>query len=126
VKKKQMDNSSVAKRGGQPKTIDEIKTEAKVRPDEAYFSTGEISRLLGGIISRSTVTRMFDKGNFEGRVNPLSGKREIKWHAVIKWLERKGFAVDKIAVIEKRYGEEWTRLKRKEETESGQTPKHTG
>jgi len=113
MEKKQMEKSSAGKRGRPPKAIDEIKRKAKARRDKAYFTTGEISILLGGLISRSTAARMFDRGNFEGRVNPLTGKREIKWRAVIEWFKRKGLAADKIAIIEKRYGEEWTHLKRK-------------
>ena len=123
MKSKQIKKSLVRKRGGQPKAIDEIKRKAMERPDEAYLTTGEVSRLLSGVISRSTVARIFDRGNFEGRVNPLTGKRQIKWRAVIEWLKRKGFAVDRIAIIEKRYGEGWTGLKGKDESESGQTPK---
>ncbi len=103
--------------GPHPKTIDEIKREAKKSPDETYFTTGEVSRLLGEVISRSTVSRMFDRGHFAGRVNPLTGRREIKWQAVVEWLKSKGISADKIAMIEKQHGEGWAPLKKKNEAE---------
>ncbi len=104
--------------GPQHKTMAELKKKTKEQPDEAYLSTGEISRLLGGLISRSTVTRLFDRGNFEGRVNPITGVRQIKWRAVKEWLQRKGFNADKIALVEKWYGETWTRNIKKGKAES--------
>ncbi len=109
VKRKQRGKSLS---GPRPKPIDEIKREARKSPDEAYFTTGEICRLLGGVISRSTVSRMFDRGRFSGRVNPITGKREIKWKAVVEWLKGRGLSADKIAMIEKQHGEEWAPLKK--------------
>ena len=113
MKRRRTKKPSVRKPGKQAQTINEIKKKAEGRPDEVYLTTGEIPRLLGGLISRSTVTRIFDRGNFEGRVNPLTGRREIKWQAVIEWLERKGLTADKIAMIEKEHGEEWVGVRRK-------------
>jgi hypothetical protein len=98
--------------GSRVRELDEITDE--VKKDEAYFSTGEISRLLGRIVSQSTVTRLFDQGKLGGRVNPITGRREIKWGAVIEWLKEKGLSPDKIALIEKQRGEEWVRPKRKD------------
>jgi hypothetical protein len=79
----------------------------------AYLTTGELSGLLRGMISRSTISRLFDRGEFGGRVNPLTGKREIEWRSVVEWLKGKGLSEDKIALVKKRRGEEWTHLKRK-------------
>jgi len=118
MKRGRVDKPSARKGGGKPRAIEEIKRKAEEKPDEAYLTTGDISRLLGRVISRSTVQRLFDGGNFEGRVNPITGKRQIKWRAVIEWLNRKGINANEIAVIEKKYGEEWTPLKRKDKTES--------
>jgi hypothetical protein len=84
---------------------------------EVYFTTGKLSRLLGGIISQPTVSRLFDRGEFGGRVNPLTGRREIEWGSVIEWLKGKGLSEDTNALIEKRRGEEWKRLKRKGKSE---------
>ena len=80
---------------------------------ELYFTTGQTSRLLGGIISLATAGRLFDRGELGGRVNPLTGRREIEWGSVIEWLKGKGLSEDKIALVEKRRGEAWKRLKRK-------------
>ena len=118
MKRRRKKESSVCRPGRQPQTIDEIKKKVEGRPDEAYLTTGEVSRLLDGVISRSTVTRLFDRGSFEGRVNPITGKRQIKWRAVEKWLEQKGYTAEKIAVIEKRHGEGWTGLRRKNKSKS--------
>ncbi len=81
---------------------------------ERYFTTGQISGLLKGIITLSTVGRLFDRGELGGRVNPLTGRREIEWGSVIEWLKGKGLSADKLALVEKRRGEEWARLKRKD------------
>ena len=78
-----------------------------------YFTTGKLSRLLGNIISQATVSRMFDRGELGGRVNPLTGRREIEWGSVIELLRRKGLSKDKVALVEKRCGVKWKRLKKK-------------
>ena len=78
-----------------------------------YFTTGKISALLGNIISQATVSRMFDRGELGGRVNPLTGRREIEWGSVVEWLKRKGLSKDKVALVEKRCGIKWKRLKKK-------------
>ena len=78
-----------------------------------YFTTGKISGLLGNIISQATVSRLFDRGELGGRVNPLTGRREIEGGSVVEWLKGKGLSKEKIALVEKRRGEEWKRLKRK-------------
>jgi len=68
---------------------------------------------------------MFDQGDFEGRFNPLTGRRGIKWRAVIEWLKGKGFTVDTIAIVEKQHGEIRTNLQNKEETQRAHMPKLT-
>ena len=80
---------------------------------EVYLTTGEIPALLGNMISQATVSRLFDRGELGGRVNPLTGRREIEWGSVLEWLKGKGVSRDKIALVEKRRGEAWRRLKRK-------------
>jgi len=83
------------------------------RKGELYLTTGEIPPLLGNIISQATVSRLFDRGELGGRVNPLTGRREIEWGSVLEWLKGKGVSENKIALVEKRRGEAWKRLKRK-------------
>ena len=84
---------------------------------EAYFTTGELSILLGGIISRSTVCRLFDQGELGGRVNPLTGRREIEWGSVLDWLKGKGVGKEKIALVEKSRGVKWKRLEKNKSEE---------
>ncbi len=85
----------------------------KLEKDERFFSTGDISRLLDGLISRSTVTRLFDQGKLAGRVNPITGRRDIEWQVVIEWLKEQGVSPDNLVHVEKRRNEGWTPLKRK-------------
>ncbi len=89
-----------------------IEDKGKKKKDKKYYSTGETCRLLKGIVSRSTVTRLFDHGNLGGRVNPITGRREIEWQTVMDWLKEQGVSPDNIALVEKRLGEEWTPLKK--------------
>jgi len=89
------------------------------RKGEVYLTTGKIAVLLGNIISQATVSRLFDRGELGGRVNPITGRREIEWGSVIEWLKGKGLSEDKIALVEKRRGEEWKRLKRKGKSGGG-------
>ena len=84
---------------------------------DVYLTTGEIPALLGNMISQATVSRLFDRGELGGRVNPLTGRREIEWGSVLEWLKGKGVSKDKIALVEKRRGEAWKRLKRKTKVE---------
>ena len=100
------------KRGRRVQRVEEIESKVETEKDKAYFSTGEVSRLLGGIVSRATVTRMFDRGRFGGQVNPLTGRRKIEWRGVIEFLKERGLSEDNIAIVEKRRGEQWTALKR--------------
>jgi hypothetical protein len=62
---------------------------------------------------QTAVARLFNRGKLGWRVNPLTGRKEIKWGAVTEWLKEKGLSPDKIALIEKLRGEEWQHLKRK-------------
>jgi len=52
------------------------------------LTTGEVARMLGGIISRRTVMRFFDKGIFTGWRDPVTGMRMIDAKSV-EPLERK-------------------------------------
>ena len=90
-----------------------MKKRNKGKEGGVYFTTGKISGLLGNIISQATVSRLFDRGELGGRVNPLTGRREIEWESVLEWLKRKGLSKDKVALVEKRSGVKWKRLKKK-------------
>lgn len=53
---------------------------------EDYISTGEASRLLN--ISRSTVSRKFDRGLLQGRRNPITGERLISRKSLVALMEQ--------------------------------------
>ncbi len=53
------------------------------------LTTGDVSRMLGGIISQRTVMRFFDKGTLTGWRDPVTGMRMIDPKSV-EALERKG------------------------------------
>ncbi len=95
--------------GGRSK--DEMEREGEIKKNKKFYSTGEIRDLLKGIVSRSTVSRLFDRGKLGGRVNPITGRREIEWQTVMDWLKERGVSPDNL-MIEKRLGEEWTGLKK--------------
>jgi len=94
-----------------------MKKRNESKKGKVYLTTGDISASLGGIISQSTASRLFDRGELGGRVNPLTGRREIEWGSVIEWLRGKGLSEEKIALVEKRRGEEWSHLRRKGKSE---------
>ena len=50
----------------------------KMKPKKKQgLTTGEVSKMLDGIISLATVSRYFDKGILTGWKNPITGKRLI-------------------------------------------------
>ncbi len=49
-----------------------------MRPKEKQgLTTGEVSKMLGRVISRSTVIKYFDKGIFTGWKHPVTGYRVV-------------------------------------------------
>ena len=46
------------------------------------LTTGEVSKMLCGVISQSTVIKYFDKGILTGRRNPITGRRLIDLESV--------------------------------------------
>ena len=91
----------------------DVKGEKKAKVTEnGYYTVGQISRMLNGQVSPSTVKRMFNKGEFAGRVNMVSGKRLIQWQSVLDWFKDHNLSLDNI-VVEKKRGEKWKDLKRK-------------
>lgn len=56
------------------------------------LTTGEAADLLQ--ISRSTVSRRFDKGELRGEVNRITGERMIRRDSVLELMRERGLAVD--------------------------------
>jgi hypothetical protein len=50
--------------------------------DKQALTTGEVSRMLGGVISQRTVIRYFDKGILTGWKHPVSGCRVVDLKSV--------------------------------------------
>lgn len=50
--------------------------------EEKFLTTGEVVGLLSPWMSRSTVSRRFDKGELAGMKNPITGKRMISYKSV--------------------------------------------
>lgn len=59
---------------------------------DGYVSTGEAAKLLS--ISRSTVSRRFDLGILQGRVNPITGERLILRSSLRAFLQQHDLPVD--------------------------------
>lgn len=63
---------------------------------DAFLSTGEAAELLG--LSRSTVSRRFDAGTLQGKVNPLTGERLISRQSVLDFVRRHDLPVSAAAL----------------------------
>lgn len=64
-----------------------------------YLTTGEVAQLLN--ISRSTVSRKFDKGVFLGQKNQITGERLISRESIASFAEQYNLSFESLA-IEKR------------------------
>jgi CheY-like chemotaxis protein len=65
-----------------------------------FLTTGEAARLVN--ISRSTISRNFDKGIFQGKKNPITGERMISRESLINFLKQFNLPVDHLSVEKKR------------------------
>ncbi len=65
-----------------------------------YLSTGEASNLLN--ISRSTVSRNFDKGILLGQKNPITGERLISQESLITFMKQYNLSIDPSAIGKKK------------------------
>lgn len=57
-----------------------------------YLSTGEAAKVLN--ISRSTVSRRFDVGLFQGKLNPITGERLISMDSVQEFIREHQLPID--------------------------------
>ena len=65
-----------------------------------FLTTGEAAKLVN--ISRSTISRNFDKGIFQGKKNPITGERLISRESLINFMKQYNLPVDSLAVEKKR------------------------
>ena len=64
------------------------------------LSTGEVAQLLN--ISRSTVSRKFDKGVLFGQKNPITGERMISRESLTSFVEQYNLTLDSLAIEKKK------------------------
>ena len=60
-----------------------------------FLTTGEAAKLV--TISRSTISRNFDKGIFQGKKNPITGERMISLESLITFMKQYNLPVDRLA-----------------------------
>jgi CheY-like chemotaxis protein len=65
-----------------------------------YLTTGEAARLAN--ISRSTISRNFDKGIFQGKKNPITGERLISRESLVKFMKQFNLPVEALALEKKK------------------------
>jgi len=65
-----------------------------------FLTTGEAAQLVS--ISRSTISRNFDKGIFQGKKNPITGERMISRESLINFMKQYNLPVDALAQEKKR------------------------
>lgn len=65
-----------------------------------FLSTGEAAKLVS--ISRSTISRDFDKGILQGRKNPITGERFISRESLISFLKQYNLPYDALVSEKKR------------------------
>jgi len=65
-----------------------------------HYSTGEAAQLLN--ISRSTISRKFDRGVFSGRKNPITGERFISRESLVAFADRYKFLLETLDIQEER------------------------
>ena len=65
---------------------------------QRLLTTGEAAELLK--ISRSTVSRRFDKGELRGEVNRITGERMIRRDSVAELMRERGLASDAINAVD--------------------------
>jgi len=65
-----------------------------------FLTTGEAARLVN--ISRSTISRNFDKGIFQGKKNPITGERMISRESLVNFLKQFNLPVDNLSLEKKR------------------------
>lgn len=69
-------------------------------PFKEFLTTGEAARLLN--ISRSTVSRDFDRGLLQGRKNPITGERLISRDSLISFMKKYKLSPDPSAIGRKK------------------------
>jgi len=77
-------------------------TREKTMPvmSKEYFTTGEAAELIN--ISRSTISRKFDRGVFFGKKNPITGERMISRESITTFMQQYHLPLDAMGEERKR------------------------
>ena len=65
-----------------------------------FLTTGEAAKLVS--ISRSTISRNFDKGIFQGKKNPVTGERLISRESLISFMQQYNLPFDGLVLDKKK------------------------
>ena len=65
-----------------------------------FLTTGEAAQLVS--ISRSTISRNFDKGVFQGKKNPITGERMISRESLVNFMKQYNLPVGSLTLEKKR------------------------
>jgi CheY-like chemotaxis protein len=65
-----------------------------------FLTTGEASKLIN--ISRSTISRNFDKGIFQGKKNPITGERFISRDSLISFMKQYNLPLEALDLEKKK------------------------
>jgi excisionase family DNA binding protein len=69
-------------------------------PAKKFYTTGEAAELLN--ISRSTISRKFDRGVFFGKKNPITGERMISRESIAAFMKQYDLPVETLTIEKKR------------------------
>jgi len=67
---------------------------------EEFLSTGEVAKLVN--ISRSTISRKFDKGVLQGKKNPITGERFISRQSLLAFMQQYNLPLDALMTTKKK------------------------
>jgi excisionase family DNA binding protein len=65
-----------------------------------FYTTGEAAELLR--ISRSTISRKFDRGGISGKKNPITGERLVARESLITFLKEHNLPIEALIIEKKR------------------------
>src|SRR3972149_9379489 len=68
--------------------------------EKEFLSTGEAAKLIN--ISRSTISRKFDKGVFQGKKNPITGERFISRDSLLAFMKEYNLPYEALVKEKKR------------------------
>src|SRR5512137_2192492 len=65
-----------------------------------FYTTGEAAQLLR--ISRSTISRKFDRRGISGKKNPITGERLVAWESLVAFMKEHNLPIEALVIEKKR------------------------